>query len=241
MTDQVVTPFETQVTEVVAAPDVTVTPVVQDQVTAPTFQIPETVKGLVGEGMKYATPEAALESLPHAQHHIERLEEEMASMREDLSKRTAVEDVLKEINKTPTEIQAEPQLTQDQLDALIDTRLATKEANDLSKSNVTEVVNKFITLYGDKDKAQAIYKQKATDLGMSVEAVNNLAATSPKAVFELFGIKPNAELPATKLNTNINSEAVVTTNVQEQKPASVMGASTHAQDVAAWKSFAPTE
>lgn len=246
MTDPVapvtpVTPFSAEPAAPVA-PVVPAEPVaVQDPVPAPSIQIPEAVQGFVGEGKKYATPEDALQSIPHAQHHIERLEEEMASLREDLSKRAAVEDVLAEINKKPVDTPSEQPLTQEQLDALIDNRLATKEAQTIAQANTSEVVNKFIGIYGDKDKAVEVYTQKAADLGIPVETINNLAATSPKAVYELFGMTPEQTPPPSKISTNINSEAVVNNPVQAPVVKTVMGQSTYKDDIAAWHAAAPTK
>lgn len=246
MSDQLDT--ATPVTPFSAEPAAPVAPVtaepaqVQDHVpTAPSIQIPEAVQSFVGEGKKYATPEDALQSIPHAQHHIERLEEEMASLREDLSKRAAVEEVLAEINKKPVDIPSEPQLTQEQLDALIDNRLATKEAQTIAQKNTSEVVNKFIEAYGDKEKAIEVYTKKAADLGIPVETINNLASTSPKAVFELFGMKPESTPPPTKINSNVNSEAVVNNQVQAPVVKTVMGRSTYTDDIAAWRASAPTK
>jgi len=244
MTDQSqATPFTAE--PVVAAPVEPVAPVqaaeVQDPVpVAPAFQLPESVKNLVGEGMKYATPEDALNALPHAQSHIENLEQEMANLREDLSKRIAVEDVLKEINKTTPESVTAPQLTPDQLDELIDNRLSTKEAQAVAQSNTAEVVSKLSEVFGDSDKANEVYKQKAADIGVSVDYLNELTSKSPKAVFELFGIKPTNVSPA-KINSNINSEAVFNQAPAPQAPKSVMGRSTHKDDISAWQAAAPTE
>ena len=243
MTDPVqATPFTEENAPVVPAEPVTPA-LVQDPVqvpVTPVFQIPEAVRGLVGEGMKYATPEDALQSIPHAQHHIETLQEEMAGLREDLSKRKAVEEVLQEINKTPTP-EAEPQLTPEQLDALIDKRLTTKEAQTVAQSNTDSVVSKLSEVYGDKDKANEMYQQKAKDLGLSVDYLNNLTATSPMAVFELFGIKSVNESPVSKINSNVNSEAVFNQAPVKEEVGSVMGGSTNAKDIAAWNACAPTE
>lgn len=246
MTDQVVeTPFS-GTEEVPAAPATPTaapeTPVATVQDPAPAqFQIPEVVQDLVGEGKKYATPEAALQSIPHAQHHIEQLEQEMANLREDLSKRKTVDEVLQEINKTPAETEAQPQLTQEQLDALIDNRLTVKQQLEQTKSNMDTVKETFLDHFGDSNKSFEAYTGKAAELGMSVEQLNQLAATSPKAVFEMFGLENKTKSTVTKIDTNINSEAVVNTNVQAQPVKSVMGGSTVKDDIAAWKAAAPTE
>lgn len=235
------TPFTAEPAPVVTA-EQTVAPVAdpQPEVT-PAFVLPETVKGLVGEGMKYATPEAALESLPHAQHHIDNLEQEMSNMREDLAKRKSVEEVLQEINKTTTGSEVEPQLTQDQLDALIDSRLQARTAQDIRDANTNEVKKTFVNNFGDNEKANEAYNQKAKELGISIEELNTLSATSPKAVFSMFGLKQVSQIPATKIDTNINSEAVIPNVAPVQAPTSVMGQSTYSKDIAAWNAAAPTE
>lgn len=243
MTDQVaetVTPFTpepaTTVTDQVApvAPVAPVTPV------APVFQIPDVAKELVGEGKKYSTPQDALAALPHAQSHISKLEEEMATLRETLATRDSAAEVLEAINnKTPEEATA-PQFDPTQLDALIESKLTAKEAQAVKDANVSSVVNTFVEQYGDKEKAQEIYLQKAADLGLTVEHVNSLAATSPAAVYELFGFKPTTSTPS-KITSNVNSEAVIN-NAQTPAPVkSVMGGSTHKDDIAAWNAAKPTE
>jgi len=237
MTDQVATPFVEQEAAPAAAPVA-----VPDQVpAAPAFAIPEAVQGIVGEGKKYATAEEALQSIPHAQHHIDQLEGEMANMREDLAKHKAVEEVLQEINKTPTEQVTEPQLSQEQLDALIDNRLTAKTVKDQQDANVSEVVDKFVVLYGDKEKAQEAYIKKAADLGLTLEQLNTLSASSPQAVYEMFGmVKSDAPAP-TRVHSNVNSEAQINSQQAPEAPKSVMGRSTHKDDIAAWNASKPTE
>ena len=68
---ETVTPF----TEVPAAPVEPVAPVqapVADPQPAAQFQLPEGLQEIEGEGKKYATPEAALQSITHAQHHTDK-------------------------------------------------------------------------------------------------------------------------------------------------------------------------
>lgn len=246
MTDQVAETIFTQEATPVAQP---ATPADQQPVAqpvtptpAPVFQVPEAAQGLVGEGKKYASPEDALVALPHAQSHIETLELEMVTLREDLAKRKAVEDVLEEINKKPTDTVTEPQFTPEQLDALIENKLIAKDAQAVAQSNISEVVNMFVQEFGDKEKAEAIYDQKAKELGLNVDYINNLAATSPKAVFRLFGMESKTQSTPTRLTSNVNSEAVINQAPATPAPAStVMGRSTHKDDMAAWRAAAPTE
>jgi hypothetical protein len=172
------------------------------------------------------------------------MEDEQSTLREQIAKSKAAEEIVEMINQKPTESSATPQLTQDQLDALIEKKvtatLTAQEQAALATSNLTNVVDKFKEVYGDKDKAKEAYEQKAKDLGLSIDYVNNLAATSPKAVFELYGLKDTQSVP-TKITSDVNSEAAINTNVVQDTPKSVMGQSTHKDDIAAWKAAAPTE
>ena len=67
----------------------------QDTQTKP-FEIPTEAQDLVGEGKKYSSAEEALRSVPHAQQHIKTLEEEMAELKEELSKRKTTQELLDE-------------------------------------------------------------------------------------------------------------------------------------------------
>lgn len=202
------------------------------------FQIPEVAQGLVGQGKKYATPEDALAAIPHAQSHISKLEEEMASLREDLARRKSAEEILEAINKrTPEEVTA-PQFDPSQLDALIENKLTAKEQDIIAKGNVSKVVNTFVEQYGNTEKAQEAYVQKAAELGLSLEYINNLAKVSPDAVFKLCGLNATRSTPS-RITSNVNSEALINQVSAPQALRSVMGGSTAKDDIAAWKAAAP--
>ena len=63
----------------------------------PLFQIPTEAAELVGDGKKYSSVEDALKSVPHAQKHIQTLESELATLKEELMKRRTTEELLDEI------------------------------------------------------------------------------------------------------------------------------------------------
>jgi len=72
------------------------------------------------------------------------------------------------------------------------------------------VVNKFTQLYGDK--AQTQFEQLAKDLSVPITYLNNLAATSPKALYKLAGIEHSKNTYSGKLESDLNIQQ----NVQEQ-------------------------
>lgn len=247
MTDQVLEPVQPVTPFNAAAPvaPAPVAPVVDLQPVAPVAPVapllPESVQELVGEGKKYSSADEALRSIPHAQSHIEKLEDEMANLRETIARNKSAEEVLEAINKTPSEPVTEPQFSQEQLDALIDNRITAKTETEFKAQNTQAVVDRFVEEYGDPDKAHEAWVQKSKDLGLNETYLNDLSAKSPKAVYELFGLKPKQPTPPKRV-TNINSEAFINqAPATPDKRPSIMSGSTNAQDIAAWKAAAPTE
>jgi len=236
------TPFD-EVTTAPAAP-VTVADPAPVAPVVPALVVPDSVQDMIGDGKKYSSPEDALKSIPFAQEHIETLEDELASLREQAAKSKALEEVLAElkpeVSKTPSEPTPEPQVDPVALDALIDQALQNKETKAVVQANTKIVVDKFIETFGDKDNAIKEYTQRAEDLGLSIEYLNNLAGVSPKAVFELCGLKPTEGAPISRVTSNINSEAVHQPPVNTDPPKSVMGRSSSSDDINAWKAAAPS-
>lgn len=154
--------------------------------------IPDSLKELVGEGKKYATVEKALESIPHAQAHIARIEQEANELRQRMAEAKAAEEVYAKLMETMNgKNEATPPtsgLDEASVAALFDRRLAEREAEAAARANVEKVKKALVTKYGDK--AEEIYKAKADELGVGVNFLNDVVRRSPKAAEELFGIKP---------------------------------------------------
>jgi len=72
--------------------------------------IPDPLKELIGEGKKYATLDKALESIPHAQAHIQRLEEESRQLREQVASAKAVGEVYETVQELLKAEKATPAL-----------------------------------------------------------------------------------------------------------------------------------
>lgn len=208
---------------------------------APVFTIPETAQDLVGEGKKYSTVEAALSALAPSQSHIATLEAEAEEMRQELARRQTAAELVEQINKTPSGEQTAPQFDPSQLDALIEQKLSSKEQAKVAEQNTKSVVSKMTEVFGDKAKAEEMYVGKAKELGLSVEYMNTLAATSPKAVLELYGIKDKTQVAPAKIHSDVNTEAVHNAPAPEKPLRSVMGGASTREAVNAWKAVAEQE
>ena len=161
------------------------------QPTSPT--LPAEVAAFVGEGRKYATVEAALASVPHAQQHIssletenQRMKQEIAELQGKLEAATRLEDVVASLSKTqqPEEQPIPTGLDEEGVLKLLEQR----EAQRLAQANQMAVTDALITKFGDAAKATEALKAKAQEFGVEFDFMKTLAASSPKAVLSYFDI-----------------------------------------------------
>lgn len=189
-----------------------------DGVTAPevvpatpsTVALPTEVAELVGEGKKYRTAEDALKALPHAQGHIKTLEEEAKQLREELAKRKTAEELLEEFKVSGVlgGNRQEPAVTPSvDVEQVVASVLAKEKAQSTAKQNQETVVSAFTATFGDKTKGEEMYNKVAEESGLSVAALNQLAATSPEAVMRLAGITKKQETVPGKVQSTVNVQA----------------------------------
>jgi hypothetical protein len=206
---------------------------VQQDTQPKAFEIPTEAQELVGEGKKYQSPEDALKSVPHAQKHIETLESELASVREELTKRQTTQELIDELKsgvQTPAQTVQSGELNQDNVMDLVNQTIATREANAKAESNAKSVAAKFTAQYGDK--AEDTYNSIAKELNLSVKQLNELAATSPTVVLKAAGLSA-AKAPVASSSGDINTEALSQSAKPTDLSAKVAGGSTK-DLLAAW-------
>lgn len=203
-----------------------------------TLALPTEVAELVGEGKKYRTAEDALKAIPHAQKHITTLEEEAKQLREELAKRKTSEELLEEFRSTGfTQNSADKQIQAQPVDveAIVASVLAKKEAATIQQNNTSVVVSTFLQAFGDKAKAEEMYNKVAEESGLSVSALNSLAATSPEAVMRLAGItRKQTENTPGKVQGTVNAQTFGDKPNSELSARVKSGASTKDM-VNAWK------
>lgn len=193
-------------TETIFTPGETSPPVVS--ATPPAFALPTEVAEFVGEGKKYRTAEDALKALPHAQGHIKTLEDEAKQLREELAKRKTTEELLEELKSSGYQAPADKQTSPTPVDveSIVASVLAKKEAATTAQKNISIVVSTFQQAFGDKAKAEEMYNKVAGESGLSIEALNTLAATSPEAVMRLAGITKKQETTPGRVQGTVNSQ-----------------------------------
>ena len=196
--------------------DVQTTPI-----TAPiTPTIPQELAEFVGAGKKYASVEDAYKAFPHAQQHISTLEAENARIRQELEQRKSAEDVLRDIQEglanksvvTPTA----PTTNEQDISTIVRQELERKQYEDVAKQNQLNVVQEFTNKFGDK--AQVQFENLAKELGVPVSSLNQLASTSPKAVFKLAGFE---QMKTTTQSGTLQSDVNMSLATQKQADNSV--------------------
>lgn len=173
-------------------------------------QLAPEVAAFVGDGRKYATVQAALASIPHAQAHIanlekenQRLASENESLKAELAKAKNLEDVVASLSASqqPTASQVQAGLDEQAVLEL----LAKRDAEAQAQANQVQVTNALIGKFGDGAKATEALKAKAAELGVGFDFMKDLAAKSPKAVLSYFNVEskpsPTSVVPQSSQTT----------------------------------------
>lgn len=142
-------------------------------------------EGLVGDGKKYATPEALAGAYAHADTHIAVLEAENARLREQASKGQTVAEILAELQKQQVNPSQKP-ITQDpgtgsdqtpDVKKLVEEALKAELSVRQSQDNQRAVESYFKEKFGTK--AGDVFTALGNELGLDLE---QMSATNPAAV-----------------------------------------------------------
>lgn len=183
-----------------------------DQQQSAAQQVPDYLSGLVGEGRKYGSLEAAMKSIPNAQDHIARLEQENADLR---AQAQAAEDLQAIIDKNlggaearRSDVSEAQPYNPNDLASLIDDRMNARSAQEKATANIMAVDSAMRSKFGDKATEQLALKAK--ELGVGIDFLQDTASRSPKAFLQLFGMSDRTEPVATSMSvqSSVNSEAM---------------------------------
>ena len=181
---------------------------------------------IVGEGNKYANVEELAKGAVHGNEYINKLESEMSELRSELDKRVTAEEMVQQVKRETAEQQAlaqqalentTPQLDDEKLSQLISNTIEQKNTQQIAQQNIQDVDNRMKALYG-ADKAAEVVQQKALAMGVSIDKLADIAATSPEMFFNAIGVSQGSgsqPTPAPTVGTT-STEAVQTLNSGQQ-------------------------
>ncbi len=172
---------------------------------------------------KYTSVEDVIKSSVHAQAHITTLEGELSAFKEGQKDNTKMEEIIAAIKQSQEGSNQEPNDVRDKISPTDIQDIVNKTITDISnkstqKENLTEVVQKFTELYGDK-ASETLYG-KAKDLGLSQEDINSLSEKNPAAVFAMLGVNKKADQSSNADLGSVNTDTFQNTG-EEEIPSSM--------------------
>lgn len=182
--------------------------------------LPDEVANLVGAGKKYATPEDALKSIPHAQAHIAKLEQEMQALREKEAKARSLDEVYEALVSRPNSAADTPPVQgvvdESLIDKVLERKLEQRNIEQERTANKDAVKSALVEKFGDKANEQ--FQNKAKELGVSESFLTSVIAQSANAGLELFGLKKKeSNSSSSSPQGSINTQAL--NNTAPAKPA----------------------
>lgn len=206
-----------------ATPETTPTPAA--------IAVPDEAATLIGEGKKYASVEAALKALPHAQNHIYTLESELKDLREKLNKAAKADEVYKAVVEQTQKPQATP-VDEATLSTIIEKKLQEQKALEAAQQNMQAFKSAMTAKFGDK--AAEVYEAKAKELGIGMGFLNDLVAKSADAGKSLFGLQAKDKALPTSAVGSINTSVLQNTQ-QPIQTKTVMGGASTSDMISAWR------
>jgi len=168
--------------------------------------VPTELQGIVGEGKKYSTVEAAYASIAPAQSHIATIEAENASLKQDLEGQRTARELIDELRSTKSneETPSKVEVNQEQISNIVNQELTKIEFNKTKSQNTNTVAERFMKQYGTK--GEEVYNRLAKESGLSVADLNIIASNSPTAVFKMAGFE-HRQTDIAPTTSSINTQA----------------------------------
>jgi hypothetical protein len=180
---------------------------------------------LVGEGKKFKSAEELAKAKLESDRYIEFLTKQADELREEVEKRMKIEELFdkqtgtvkktevadppvadKPLEDKPASAQTSTE-TDSELIERVKAALRADAAVETSQKNLEAAAKRLADEYGGSEKAKEVWARKAAELGVSSDFLSDVAAKSPNALYNLFGLaakpKPGNGTPAT-----VNTEAL---------------------------------
>lgn len=189
---------------------------------------------------KYANVNEALKALQHAQTYIPEVksqltarEQEVLRLQAELEQRQSIEDVVSRLAKPsqPAD-QGHPPATsgldESAVMRLVQQTLEQQAQRTAAQQNQAQVEQALKAKFGDKTKE--VVQQRASELGLTPQALGELSSKSPQAVLALFNTSGTHNPQPTRSSVNIPATQTPATPPIERPAKSLLtGASTKDQ------------
>lgn len=157
--------------------------------------------------------EAARKKIESADEHIKRIEAENAEIRASLQKAKTLEDVLSAMQSKQEQAPETPAPKTDNIAELVEAALSNAEQKRKQENNILSADTYMKQTYGEK--AKEVLQKKATELGLGITTMMDIASKSPVAFKELFKESSQQQQPASTNQNPHRTEAVPTGEPKE--------------------------
>jgi len=168
-----------------------------------------TIDTLVGEGQKYKTPSELAKAYHNADAYIARAKQEKLELEAELK---VLRDLAEARNKNPEPKKEEPPAHEQRetesrkenvdISELVRQELSNASAEKTRADNINAAAEQMTKRFGSPAKANEAIRNKAQELGVSPEWLQDAAARSPTAFFATMGITPEARSSSTPSYSN---------------------------------------
>jgi hypothetical protein len=186
---------------------------------------------LVGEGKKYKDNEALARAAIFKDHHISQIETENKGMREDLTGRQRMEELIEKFssvqNSKPDDNDGQPgrevgtpvpALKSEDLDQLIEQKLSAKQQQMKREENLATVKTTLSQKLGPNYSNKL--REQAQNLNVSETFLTTIAAENPQAFYRLVGLDARQEQGLfTPPQSSVNSSGLGTSPTQLRNKA----------------------
>jgi hypothetical protein len=160
---------------------------------------------LVGEGKKYKTVADLAKAYAHADVHISKVTTEKAELENKVKTMEAQLEILNKLatnqtntaqsNETPAVETTVAKNPSDEGDIEAKIRSTVEQLGEEQKRavNTNKVDAVLLERFGEAEKATEFLKTKASELGLGVKFLTDLAASSPTAFFATVGLDTNSQ------------------------------------------------
>lgn len=179
------------------------------------------------KGEQWKDPEVIAKGKLEADQHIAALELQLDEMRKDLGQQEYSKQLLAKLQeKAPTSTNGNPaanptggstqgntNLSASDLESLIESTLTKRQAQMTASQRLQEAEAKLVEVFGTE--AKNVVNTRASELGLSVERLKEIASESPDAFLALMGQAPKKETNQTTRST-VNTQSGFTANSGER-------------------------
>jgi hypothetical protein len=184
---------------------------------------------LVGDGKKFRDPDDLARGKLEADKFIERLKQENADIRRQLSSEERLEEIKELLERSnapsrndnqtdpnPSVNGQKPPFNPEDLEQLLEHKLAQREAKARQEANLELSRKGLVDAFGND--YPSILEQKARELGMNKQVLSNLAVESPQAFLRLVGAdQPKPRVPDLFTPPTSNMRTVPSTGVTGER------------------------